>query len=41
VDVEELDLQIRETRQAARLAPNLPTKLERQRAIEKTLSPAR
>jgi hypothetical protein len=32
VELEELDLQIRETRQAARLVPNLPDKLECQRA---------
>jgi hypothetical protein len=35
VELEELDLQIRETRKAARLAPNLPDKLERQRALRR------
>src|SRR5262249_58721621 len=33
VELEELDLQIRETRKAARLTPNLPAKLECQRAL--------
>ena len=35
VELEELDLQIRETRKAARLAPNLPDKLECQRALRR------
>ena len=35
MELEELDLQIRETRKAARLAPNLPDKLECQRALRR------
>jgi ERCC4-related helicase len=35
VELEELDQQIKETKKAARLAPNLPDKLERQRALRK------
>jgi len=35
VELEELDLQIRETRKAARLVPNLPDKLECQRALRR------
>jgi ERCC4-related helicase len=35
VELEELDQQIKETKKAARLAPNLPEKLERQRALRK------
>ena len=35
VELEELDLQIREMRKAARLAPNLPDKLECQRALRR------
>jgi predicted nucleic acid-binding Zn-ribbon protein len=35
VELEELDLQIRETRKAARLARNLPAKLECQRALRR------
>ena len=35
VELEELDLQIKETHKAARLAPNLPDKLERQRALRR------
>ena len=35
VELEELDLHIRETRKAARLAPNLPDKLECQRALRR------
>jgi hypothetical protein len=35
VELEELDEAIKETRKAARLAPNLPEKLERQRELRK------
>jgi shikimate kinase len=35
VELAELDDAIRETRKAARLAPNLPEKLERQRELRK------
>src|SRR5438093_11788877 len=35
VELEELDQQIKETKKATRLAPNLPDKLERQRALRK------
>jgi hypothetical protein len=35
VELEELDQQLKETKKAARLAPNLPEKLERQRALRK------
>ncbi len=35
VELEELDQQIKETKKAARLAPNLPDKLERQRTLRK------
>jgi hypothetical protein len=35
VELEELDLHIRETRKAARLAPNLPDKLECQRSLRR------
>jgi predicted nucleic acid-binding Zn-ribbon protein len=34
-ELEELDQQIKETKKAARLAPNLPEKLERQRTLRK------
>jgi hypothetical protein len=35
VELEELDEAVKETRRAARLAPNLPEKLERQRELRK------
>jgi exonuclease VII large subunit len=35
VELEELDQTVKETRKAARLAPNLPEKLERQRELRK------
>lgn len=35
VELEELDQQIKETKKAARLAPNLPDKLQRQRDLRK------
>jgi len=34
-ELEDLDEQIKETKKAARLAPNLPDKLERQRTLRK------
>jgi F0F1-type ATP synthase membrane subunit b/b' len=35
VELDELDETIKETRKAARLAPNLPEKLEKQQALRK------